>query len=237
MALDFTERLWALLPRGPIWEARAGSNLRKLLTALAQEPSRAYQRDQDLLAEMDPRTTTELISDWERVVGLPDSCLAEVPTDLQERRDLVTARWVKRGAAAGGVSGGPDVSFLNGLIGEMGWGPTEYLIRRFHRQPFNCQSQCTDPLNTADAGWRYVYEVIAKHRTAELDHYLRCQIEERYGLSGIEWVFAFPLVFDNTSGAMGGMFARDSTAILYTQPSGNASALAVDEPGTFYFGV
>lgn len=233
MAIDYTERLRSLLPRGPIWEAREGSNLRALLTGLALEAGRAQDRDVALLDEMLPSTTTELISDWERVVGLPDECIPTVPATLAERRELVTARWVSRG----GWSGGPSVPFLNSLIESLGWGPTEYTIRRFHRQPFHCQSQCTDALNTADAGWRYVYEVVAKHRSTALDNYLQCQIEERYGLAGIEWVFAFPLVWDNTSAAMGGTFARDSTAVLYTQPSGNSSSLAVDQVGAFYFGV
>ena len=56
----------------------------------------AMLRAQSLLAEMMPNTSTELLTDWERVLGLPDPCVGELTT-LQERRAAVVAKYVERG--------------------------------------------------------------------------------------------------------------------------------------------
>jgi uncharacterized protein YmfQ (DUF2313 family) len=65
----------------------------KVLEGLSGELSRLEQRGCDLLDEVDPRTTTELIGDWERVLGLPSDC-GPPPTDLVERRAAVVARLI-----------------------------------------------------------------------------------------------------------------------------------------------
>ena len=55
-----------------------------------------------LRRELDPRTTTDLIADWETSVGLPDGCTVNRVLTLQERRDLVVLR----------LSNSPTVSAL-----------------------------------------------------------------------------------------------------------------------------
>jgi len=87
----YLEQFRALLPPGRIWPDEDTSTLALLLRALAERLSAAELRALDLLAELDPRSTTELIDDWERLLGLPDPCTPPVVT-LQERRARVVQR-------------------------------------------------------------------------------------------------------------------------------------------------
>ncbi len=68
-----------------------GSNLRKVLTGLAPQFIRIRDLVNDLYNEYDPRTTTDFIEEWEKVLGLPDECFTET-TDLVERRQQIAAR-------------------------------------------------------------------------------------------------------------------------------------------------
>jgi len=63
--------LRSLLPPGPAWSAETGSELMNLLDALGDSLAVVDARALALLEEFDPRTTTELLADWERVFGLP----------------------------------------------------------------------------------------------------------------------------------------------------------------------
>ncbi len=66
-----------------------------MLLAMAKEISRVDGRADDLLNELDPRTASELLTDWERVCGLPGKCSQPSET-VQERREachlVVTAQ-------------------------------------------------------------------------------------------------------------------------------------------------
>ncbi len=49
-----------------------------------------------ILAEADPRTTSYLLPDWERVLGLPDVCVGVLPT-IEQRRDAVVSKITMHG--------------------------------------------------------------------------------------------------------------------------------------------
>ncbi len=86
---DYKQQLIALLPTGPAWPAMQTDNdFTRLLDALAEELARVDGRAQNLLEEVFPNTTVELITDWERVAGLPDSCTG-VLSLLQQRRNAL----------------------------------------------------------------------------------------------------------------------------------------------------
>ena len=86
---DYKQQLIALLPSGPAWPAMQTDNdFTRLLDALAEELARVDGRALNLLEEMFPNTTVELITDWERVAGLPDSCTG-VLSLLQQRRNAL----------------------------------------------------------------------------------------------------------------------------------------------------
>lgn len=88
---DYRAALAALLPTGAAWPRDTGSTLMLLLRAMAAEFERLDGRAAQLLAETDPASTTELLPDWERVVGLPDPCVTQVQT-VAERRQALEGR-------------------------------------------------------------------------------------------------------------------------------------------------
>lgn len=91
MAEHYRDQLLALLPQGAAWLADQGSNLSRLFHAWGDELARVDLRADDLIEETDPRSTNELLTDWERVAGLPDSCTDAADT-LEERRNALVAR-------------------------------------------------------------------------------------------------------------------------------------------------
>lgn len=90
MSDRYLSLLGSLLPKGVAWARQPGSYLLKLLEALSLELARADTRAQDLMAEQDPRTTTELLSEWERLLGMPTECLPLANTDTLRRIDIYT---------------------------------------------------------------------------------------------------------------------------------------------------
>jgi uncharacterized protein YmfQ (DUF2313 family) len=85
---EYRDALAALLPSGAAWPRDPQSVLMRFVAALAVELSRVDARAAQLLAETDPAATTELLSDWERVVGLPDPCVTKAQTIAQRRQAL-----------------------------------------------------------------------------------------------------------------------------------------------------
>lgn len=98
-SLDKYKRLVAkLFPKGFVWDRidEPGTNLYKYTEGVSQEACRVELRGIDLIREVDPRTTLELLTDWETTVGLPDECSAEATT-ISARRQLVLQRLTSRG--------------------------------------------------------------------------------------------------------------------------------------------
>lgn len=77
LAPQYASQLAALLPEGPAWVSKRDSEttLGQLLAGLAPEAARIHGLIDALADEMDPRTTTALLSEWQRELGLPDACL------------------------------------------------------------------------------------------------------------------------------------------------------------------
>lgn len=94
----YKEALSKLLPLGRAWE-RIRENALGFLDAFAPEFCRVEERATDLLKEFDPGTSTELLDDWEQLLGLPDDC-TPATIDLNERR----AQARQKLAAVGGIS-------------------------------------------------------------------------------------------------------------------------------------
>lgn len=79
------------LPPGEAFTKRADSVLGALTNALGEEPARVEARRVDLLREADPGQADELLSDWERVAGIPDECTPLAGT-VAERQDALVAK-------------------------------------------------------------------------------------------------------------------------------------------------
>lgn len=78
------------LPSGIAWLSKLdpNSNIYKFLLALAKEFNLFETKVNNLVCELDPTTTEDLIENWEKEVGIPDGCI-DVASNLQDRRDNV----------------------------------------------------------------------------------------------------------------------------------------------------
>lgn len=125
---DYHQMLMDLLPRGRAWP-RDGEDA-DLMLGWAAEYARVEQRGWDLLNEVDPRTTRELMPDWERFFELPGTASQE-----QRRKELI-AEWL-----AGGTLSRGDIDALLKVLG---------ITASVHYwRPFRCGvSMCGDPLAT-----------------------------------------------------------------------------------------
>jgi len=82
-----------LLPPGLAW---AGETLLEVLEALAYSFAEVDAQAVGLVAETDPRTTLNLLSDWERLLDLPGPCDELEPT-IVLRRAAVFATYTRTG--------------------------------------------------------------------------------------------------------------------------------------------
>ena len=79
------------LPNGDIFEAKnsTGTTLRDLLLSWAQEMIRDEQAIKELSKQHDIRQTTDLISEWESMVGIPDDCFDNTGNIEDRRRNVI----------------------------------------------------------------------------------------------------------------------------------------------------
>jgi uncharacterized protein YmfQ (DUF2313 family) len=151
----------ALLPPGVAWTRDADAELTALITALSYEYSRIKRRGRELLEELDPRTTYEMLEDFERVYGLPSDCV--VPTTLEGRRSALHARML------GNVD--PTSANFIDLAAELDY--TATIETYTSGEMFTCVSPCTDPLYGRD--WMFVWDVLTER--GDDDDALECAIE------------------------------------------------------------
>ena len=97
-AQAYRDQLLALCPPGAALPGDPASTWGQLLAALADELARVDERTGDLLAETDPRAALELLTDWERVLGLPGPCVQAAET-LAERRMAAHTALIALGGA------------------------------------------------------------------------------------------------------------------------------------------
>jgi len=91
-AAAYARSMKALLPPGRLWRLDDGGFLALVLLAAGDELARVSGRAADLVEEDDPRTTTELITDYEAELDITPATGAT----LQERRDIVEALLIRR---------------------------------------------------------------------------------------------------------------------------------------------
>lgn len=153
--------LQALLPPGAAWPRDADAELTKLVHALSWEHSRLKKRIKDFFEELDPRTTYEMLEDWERVYGLPDECAQ--PTTLAGRRLALLAKWL----------GNKDPSTTNivALALALGYDIDIHVYR--HGDMMTCESTCIDYLY--DGQWMFVWTITTM--SGEHDAELVCALE------------------------------------------------------------
>lgn len=149
---DYLSQLQALLPQGPAWPREASALLTRLLDALSNEFARVDGRAQQLIDEADPRTTYEMLADWERVVGLPDTCvaLAGVTFTVDQRRAALLSK-------LSGIGGQSRAYFIE-IAARLGFTIT---ITEFHE--WNVGDDVEAALN--GTAWNFAWQVNAPLNT------------------------------------------------------------------------
>lgn len=98
-AEDYAAQLAALLPAGPAWQPTPDTLLGRIVLAIGTELARVHARADTLSIEADPRTTTELLPEWELTAGLPARCV-NVAQSIEQRRAALLARLTGTGGAS-----------------------------------------------------------------------------------------------------------------------------------------
>lgn len=144
-AADYLTQLRSLLPRGLAWACEVGSTRYQLLRGLAAEFARVDARLVDLRNEADPRTTIEMLPDWEAFVGLPDTCGGVEVSTIESRRAALQDKLL--------ATGGASRKYFIDLAARLGYpGAT---IDEF--RPMSCNGGCNDSLwSVAD---RFVWKM------------------------------------------------------------------------------
>lgn len=95
-ATAYAAQLQALLPPGRAFTRAPDAILTKLLFALAEEFARLDARVDALAVEIDPTKTSELIDEFEDMLGLPDVCIGDL-SSLDGRRIALRGRLTATG--------------------------------------------------------------------------------------------------------------------------------------------
>jgi len=92
-----TQVLANYLPTGELYLAKniENTNLRRMLKALAQELTRVQNKQYELSVEHRLDTTTNLIDEWEKALGIPDDCFKVIGRTIEFRRKQIVAKFAK----------------------------------------------------------------------------------------------------------------------------------------------
>lgn len=146
----YEEQLVALLPPGRVWPVEAGSNLRVLLRMFGEGLVRVHNRVFDMIMESDVRTTNEMLTDWERVLELPDpDCVAALGEQtFAERRNAVVEKFVRLGGAS--------AQYFIDLALSLG-----FVISIREYGPDNTTTDLPSGITHGTTLWKYTWEVNA----------------------------------------------------------------------------
>jgi uncharacterized protein YmfQ (DUF2313 family) len=148
-----TDYLWQfqrLLPRGRVWHRGWGTLQAAALLTLMPTWVRLHGRLNDLIGEIFPCTTSELLPEWEATLGLPDPCIGELDT-IQQRQNAVCVKFRARG--------GQSKAYFEQLAASLG---VSIKIKEF--APFRASiNRAGDPLYSGD--WAFAWEIDAAATT------------------------------------------------------------------------
>ena len=94
---SYTRMVGLLYPPGELFRIEVGTERHKLNQGIADELVRVNQRGADLIEETDPRTATETLPEWEKMLSLPDDVVTVIPGTDEERRVAVAQKYISQG--------------------------------------------------------------------------------------------------------------------------------------------
>lgn len=147
---DYFNEFLALLPAGPAWSVQDSANATALIEGLVQEFERVQLAADGLLNEADPRSTYQLLGDYERIFGLPTACMAGITQSLDQRRAALVAQMISQG--------GQSPAYYVALAAAAGFTIT---ITEF--RPFTVASTVATPIY--GDGWAYAFQINAPLNT------------------------------------------------------------------------
>ncbi|ASG87619.1 YmfQ family protein [Salmonella enterica] len=139
---NYYQMLGNLMPRGPAW-----SDDDPLLAGLAPTLAAVQKRAGDLIREMDPRQTIELIDRWEWCCGLPDSCSIPGTETIAERQQRLNVKI--------NAEGGITEAFYLQVLAYIGY--PDATITSYGGLGFKANSPCTNGLYSWE--WRFCWRV------------------------------------------------------------------------------
>jgi uncharacterized protein YmfQ (DUF2313 family) len=115
---EHTNSLVAYLPGGDLFEAKndPSSVMRRLFAGLAGPIKQADDVMNDLTYQYDINCTTDLISEWEHALGIPDECFPGTG-DIETRRQHVLIKLASLGVST--AKGFVDLAALFGFTAEV----------------------------------------------------------------------------------------------------------------------
>lgn len=124
---DFLSAYLQLLPNGAVWPKETSSVQAQVLRPLMATWEALAASDAALLVDSFPATTTELLTEWQESLGLPDPCAGDNPT-LAQQRSQVVSRLTD--------SGGCSVPYFINYAATLGYTITitEFLPSRFGKK-------------------------------------------------------------------------------------------------------
>lgn len=150
----YVRQLRALLPPGILLTVDQSSALTKTLEAIALELARVDARAKDLVSEVDPRTATETLEDWERILSLPDERVTAIPATVAERRIAITQKYTARE--------GQNFAFYSRLVAACGHELVS--ITKFANAVLRVGARCGDGVDYPDArcfdsNWAFAFRL------------------------------------------------------------------------------
>lgn len=122
-AAEYREQLKALLPPGQAFPRDPGTTLHDLLDGMSIELARVDGRARGLPKEANPSSTNEMLTDWERVAGLPDKCSGVLEETLQGRKSALLTKLTS--------TGGQSAEYFIELAASLGYTVTIEVFRPF----------------------------------------------------------------------------------------------------------
>ena len=142
---DFTFALLGLLPRGRVWPKEISSVQAQAASCFAPTFQRISDTAVDLIADAFPGTTSDLLSEWELTLGLPDACTVPGSQTIAERQRAVAEKI--------SAAGGPQRSYYLQMATQLG---LSAIIDEF-------QEACVGPTSVGDFlygdGWPWSWVV------------------------------------------------------------------------------
>ncbi len=142
-AASYADQLLQLLPPGRAWSRDRGSVLAQLIGGMAEEFARVDARAGVLVDEADPRTALELLPEWERVAGLPDTCTGR-PDNVGERQIALAVKLA--------AQGGQSIRYFTSLAEQLG-----YFVEITETSPAAIGMRCDGRLNGEP--WAFAWRV------------------------------------------------------------------------------